>query len=141
MISGIAFAAKALKPGIRIIGVEPTGAPTLHASIAAGSLVELARLETAAVALAPRRSESLNLAIITQTVECVVLVEDDEMAEAARWLWSETGVATELSGAAAVAAVLTGRYRPAKGERVYAVVCGVGKDAFDVAEPPAPRSV
>jgi threonine dehydratase len=137
LIAGIAIAAKALKPGIRIIGVEPTGAPTLYASLAAGRLVELEHLDTAAVTLAPRRSESLNLAIITETVERIVLVEDDEMAEAARWLWSEMGVAAELSGAAAVAAVLTGRYRPATGERVCAVVCGAGKDALVAAEPPA----
>ena len=54
LISGIAMAAKALKPVIRIIGVEPTGAPTLHASLAAGRLVELGHLDTAAVTLAPR---------------------------------------------------------------------------------------
>lgn len=135
LIAGIAIAAKALRPGIRIIGVEPSGAPTLHASLAAGRLVELSKLETAAVTLAPRRSESLNLTIITETIESIVLVNDDEMAEAARWLWRETGVAAELSGAAAVAAVLAGWYCPEKDERVCAVVCGAGKDGFDVAEP------
>src|SRR5262249_30657477 len=108
LISGIAIAAKALKPAIRIIRVEPTGAPTLHASLAAGCLVELARLDTAAVTLAPRRSESLNLAIVTQAIERIVLVEDPEMAAAARWLWRGMGVAAELSGAAAVAAILAG---------------------------------
>jgi threonine dehydratase len=137
LIAGIAIAAKALNPNIRIIGVEPTGAPTLHASLATGRLVELARLDTAAVTLAPRRSESLNLAIITEAVERIVLVQDHEMLEAARWLWSETGVAAELSGAAAVAAVLAGRYCPAAGERVCAVVCGAGKDALVAAEPSA----
>jgi threonine dehydratase len=130
LISGIALAAKALRPGIRIIGVEPTGAPTLHASLAAGRLVELATLETAAVTLAPRRSEALNLAIVTAAVERIVLVDDREMSDAAQWLWSEAGVAAELSGAAAVAAVLAGRYRPKAGERICAVVCGAGKDAF-----------
>lgn len=141
LISGIAIAAKALKPDIRIIGVEPVGAPTLYASIAAGCLVELASLETAAVTLAPRRSESLNLAIITETVERIVLVSDHEMAEAARWLWRETGIAAELSGAAAVAAVLAGHYRSQSGERVCAVVCGAGKDGFGVAEPQPRYSV
>ena len=131
LISGIAIAAKALKPAIRIIGVEPTGAPTLHASLAAGRLVELARLDTAAVTLAPRRSESLNLAIVTQAVERIVLVEDHEMAAAARWLWREMGVAAELGGAAAVAAILAGRYCPAAGERVCPVVCGPGTDGIN----------
>jgi threonine dehydratase len=131
LISGIAIAARALRSGIRIIGVEPVGAPTLHDSLAAGCLVELARLDTAAVTLAPRRSAAINFAIIRQTVERVVLVEDRDMREAARWLWRELGVAAELSGAAAVAALLAGGYRPAPGERVCAIVCGSGTDGVD----------
>jgi threonine dehydratase len=131
LISGIAIAAKALKPAIRIIGVEPIGAPTLHDSIAEGRLIELANLDTAAVTLAPRRSEELNLAIIRETVERVVLVEDKEMREAARWLWREAAIASELSGAAAVAALLGGHYRGKPGEGVCAVVCGAGTDGFD----------
>jgi threonine dehydratase len=131
LISGIAIAAKALNPRIRIVGVEPVGAPTLHDSLAAGRLVELPRLDTAAVTLAPRRSETINLTIISDTVERVVLVEDREMREAARWLWRECGIATELSGAAAVAAVLAGRYMPAACERICAVVCGAGNDGFE----------
>jgi threonine dehydratase len=130
LISGIATAARAVRPGIRIIGVEPVGAPTLHDSLAAGRLVELDRLDTAAVTLAPRRSEPVNLAIIRETVERVVLVEDRDMRAAARWLWREGGVAVELSGAAAVAAVLTGQYRPMPGERVCAIVCGAGTDGM-----------
>jgi threonine dehydratase len=131
LISGIALAARALRPGIRIIGVEPVGAPTLHDSLAAGRLVELDRLDTAAVTLAPRRSEPVNLAIIRQTVERVVLVEDRDMRAAARWLWRECGVAAELSGAAAVAAVLAGHYHPAPSKRVCAIVCGAGTDGID----------
>ena len=49
-------------------------------------------------------SEILNLSIITEAVEQIVLVEDQEMHEAARWLWREAGIAAEVSGAAAVAA-------------------------------------
>ena len=131
LISGVALAAKALKPNIKIIGVEPVGAPTLHESIAAGRLVELASLDTAAVTLAPRRSEDLNLAIIREAVERIVLVGDEEMRAAARWLWREAGIATELSGAASVAALLTSRYRRAAGERVCAIVCGAGSDGFE----------
>src|SRR3984893_15699871 len=131
LISGIAIAARALRPGIRIIGVEPTGAPPLHDSLAAGCVVELTRLDTAAVTLAPRRSAEINFAIIRETVERVVLVEDRDMREAARWLWRELGVATELSGAAAVAALLAGGFRPAPGERICAIVCGSGTDGFE----------
>jgi len=52
------------------------------------------------------------------------------MRAAARWLWREIGVATELSAAAAVAALLSGRYRPLAGEQICAVVCGAGTDGI-----------
>jgi threonine dehydratase len=130
LISGLAIAAKALKPGIRIVGVEPVGAPTLHDSLRAGRVVELTSLETAAVTLAPRRSEPVNFAIVREAVERIVLVEDAEMRSAARWLWREIGIAAELSGAAAVAALLSGRYQMMAGERICAIVCGAGTDGI-----------
>jgi len=127
LISGVAIAAKST---IRIVGVEPVGAPTLHDSLAAGRVVELTSLDTAAVTLAPRRSELTNFAIIREAVERILLVEDAEMRTAARWLWREIGIAAELSGAAAVAALLSGRYRPAAGEKICAIVCGAGTDGI-----------
>lgn len=131
LVSGIALAAKALKPSIRIIGVEPTGAPTLARSLEAGRVVELDAITTVAGTLAPRRSESLNLEIVRANVESIVLVSDEEMREAARLLWFEWGIAAELSGAAALAAITSGRWRPADGERACIVVCGAGKDGLD----------
>jgi threonine dehydratase len=130
LISGIATAAKALKPGLRIVGVEATGAPTLHASLAAGRLVTLDRIETAAGTLAPRRSAQINLDIVTALVDEIVLVTDDEMRRAARWLWAEFAVATELAGAATVATLLSGACRPPAGAHVVALVCGAGGDGF-----------
>ena len=59
-----------------------------------------------------------------------MLVSDPAMQQAAAWLWFEHGVASELGGAAAVAALLTGAYRLAPGERVCAVVCGAGTDGI-----------
>ena len=127
LIAGVASAAKALRPGLRIVGVEPVGAPTHHASRAAGRLVTLDRIETAAGTLAPRRSAALNLDIIGRLVDDIVLVSDEEMREAARWLWAEFGIGTELAGAAALAALATGRV--ASG-RPLAVVCGAGSDGL-----------
>ena len=102
----------------------------MHDSLMAGRLVELTSLDTAAVTLAPRRSEPVNFAIVREAVERIVLVEDAEMRSAAHWLWREVGVATELSGAAAVAALLSGHYQMMAGERVCAVVCGAGTDGI-----------
>lgn len=125
LISGIATAVKALAPGARVIGVEPVGAPTLYESVRAGSLVELERITTAANTLAPRKSAELNLGIIQAKVDDIVLVTDEEMIDAARWLWQEMGIAAEMSGAAAVAAWLAGRIPDPAGD-VCAVVCGAG---------------
>ena len=130
LIAGIATALRALRPGIRVIGVEPTGAPTLHDSLEAGEPVTLARIETEAGTLAPLRSAALNLELIAAGVDRIVLVDDEAMRRAARWLWFEAGVAAELSGAAALAALTAGAYRPAPGERVIAVVCGAGTDGL-----------
>ncbi|MGE5201291.1 MAG: threonine ammonia-lyase [Acidobacteriota bacterium] len=130
LISGVSLAAKGVKPGIKVVGVEPIGAPTLFESVKAHRLVELPRIDTAANTLAPRMSAPINLEIITKYVDEIFLVSDDEMRAAARWLWFEHGIAAELSGAASIAALLAGRYRPRPGERVCALVCGAGTDGL-----------
>ncbi len=130
LISGIATAAKALKPDVRVIGVEPVGAPTLRESLAARRLVTLPKIETAAGTLAPRRSAEINLEIIARQVDEIVVVNDDEMRAAARWLWFELGVAAELSGAAALAALLAGRVETTADTPVTALVCGAGTDGL-----------
>lgn len=131
LVSGIATAAKALRPGLKVVGVEPTGAPTLFESLKAKHLVTLERIETAAGTLAPRRSMAINLQLIGEHVDRIVLVSDEEMRQAARWLWFELGVAAELSGAAAVAALMTGRHRPQPHGTTVALICGAGTDGLD----------
>ncbi|HLX39245.1 MAG TPA: pyridoxal-phosphate dependent enzyme, partial [Ktedonobacteraceae bacterium] len=130
LISGISIAAKTLRPTIQVIGVEPVGAPTLYESLRAGQVVELPEIRTAANTLAPRMSAALNLEIIQQYVAEIVLVTDEEMQEAAQWLWFELGIATELSGAAAVAALLTGKVHVLPSQKVCALICGAGTDGI-----------
>lgn len=130
LISGVATALKASKAGIKVIGVEPSGAPTLKRSVEAGHLVELDVINTDANTLAPRRSEQLNLDIVRDCVDDIVLVEDDDMRAAARWLWFEMGLGIELSAGAAVAALRTGAYRASSGEEICAIVCGAGSDGL-----------
>ncbi len=130
LISGVALAAKALKPAIRIIGIEPVGAPTLHASRQANEIVTLPALSTQAVTLAANRTEPLNFAAIQQAVEDIVLVSDEEMRNAARLLWSDYGLAAELSGAASLASLLTGRVTIEDGQHVCALICGAGRDGM-----------
>jgi threonine dehydratase len=130
LISGIATALKGAKPDVRVIGVEPSGAPTLKRSVEADRLVELEAITTDANTLAPRRTEQVNLDIVRARVDDIFLVEDDDMRDAARWLWFEMGLAVELSAGAALAALRTGAYRPSRDENLCAVVCGAGTDGL-----------
>ncbi|HVO41364.1 MAG TPA: threonine/serine dehydratase [Aggregatilineales bacterium] len=131
LISGVSLAAKLLNPKVKVIGIEPTGAPTLYASRKAGHLVELESINTAANTLAPRLSAPINFDLIQRYVDDIILVSDDEMREAARWLWRELAVAVELSGAAAMAALLFGRVTITRDQKVCALVCGAGTDGID----------
>ena len=130
LISGVAAAAKLLRPDVRVIGVEPEGAPTLTESLRANAVIELATISTAAGTLAPRRSDALNLAIIRDAVASIVLVSDDEMKDAARFLLTEIGIGAELSGAAALAAVLSGKVDLGAAKNPCILVCGAGGDAL-----------
>lgn len=130
LIAGMASAAKALKPSIRIVGVEPVGAATLHDSLAAGKVVTLPGITTSVLTLAAQRTGQRNFDIARETVEQVVLITDDDMRDAAKMLWLDLGIAADLSGAASMAAILTGKYRPKPGERVCVLVCGAGPDGI-----------
>lgn len=130
LISGVATAVKAMKPDARVIGIEAVGAPTLRASRDAGQLVTLDTIDTKANTLAPKRSADLNFAIIEKLVDDIVLVDDDQMREAARWLWFEMGLAAELAGAAALAALQSGVVSFSPDTNVAAIICGAGQDAF-----------
>lgn len=130
LISGVASAVKALKPGLTVIGIEATGAPTLKASLDAGKLVTLDRIETRAGTLAPKRSAEINLKIISELVENILLVTDEEMETAAKWLWQNCGLGVELSAAAAVAALQSRKFVPGPGVKVGVIICGAGPDGF-----------
>jgi threonine dehydratase len=130
LIAGIATAIKARKPSVRIIGVEPVGAPTLQASLAAGHVVRLPEITTKVATMAAGRTEEPIFDIVRETVEEIVLVSDEEMLAAARWLWFEFGIAADLSGAASVAALRSGKVRAKPGERVCGLVCGAGSDGI-----------
>jgi threonine dehydratase len=130
LISGVSLTLKALKPSVKVIGIEPVGAPTLYESLRANHLVELESIHTVANTLAPRLSAQINFEIIRQNVDDIVLVSDEEMRDAARYLWSEMGVAAELSGAAAFAALLSRKVQFNQNERVCVLVCGLGEDGI-----------
>jgi threonine dehydratase len=133
LIAGVAAAAKLVKPEIRIVGVEPIGAPTHHASRKAGELVTLSTIDTKAGTLAPKRSEELNYGLIQKYVDDIVLVSDSAMQDAAQWLWFELGIAAELSGAAGIAALSNELITFKAGTSVCSIVCGGGTDGISSA--------
>ncbi len=130
LIGGISIAAHAIKSNLRIIGVEPTGAATLYTSLMEGKIVKLPSVNTKAGTLSMSRTAPLNFSIIRQHVEEIVLVTDDQMKMAAKWLWFEMGIAAELSGAASVAALMFNKIKLAPHEKVCALICGAGTDGI-----------
>ena len=107
-----------------VLGVEPETAPTLTMALAAGKPVDAEAGGIAADSLAPKRVGELMFPIAQQFVSEVVLVPDAGIEQTQRTLWSTLRLATEPGGAAAFSALLTGKYRPAAGERVGVVMCG-----------------
>jgi threonine dehydratase len=116
---------------IRIVAVEPEAAPTLHDALAAGHPVDAPAGGIAADSLAPRRVGRLMFPIAQRHVAAAVLVGDDAIRAAQRRLWEVLRVAAEPGGAAALAALLSGRYRPRPGERVAVLLCGANTNAVD----------
>ena len=109
----------------RVIAVESDGAPTLHAAFAAGEPADAPTGGIAADSLAPKRVGRLMFPIARAHVAPeVVLVTDNDIRRAQAALWSELRIVAEPGGAAAFAALLSGHYRPAPGERVAVLVCG-----------------
>ncbi len=124
LIGGAAAALKAIKPSIRVIGVEPTGAPSLLRAVEAGRVVELAEVRTIADTLAPRAVGERTLALAQQFVDEIVLVSDESMIAAMRWLWLECNQLVEPSGAAVIAALQTGAVDISRHQHPVAVICG-----------------
>jgi threonine dehydratase len=125
LISGVAawFAGRT-----KVIGVEPEGSRALHAALEAGRPVDVEVRSVAADSLGARRVGALNFAILRETVEHVALVSDAAIREAQRTLWREFNIVAEPGGAAAYAALLSGAYRPEKGERIGVLLCGANAD-------------
>ncbi|WP_027061749.1 threonine/serine dehydratase [Mesorhizobium loti] len=109
---------------IRIIAIEPEGAPTLHRAFEAGHPVDAPAEGIAADSLAPKRVGEMMFPIAEAFVERSILVSDDDIIAAQKALWNRVRIISEPGGAAAFAAILSGLYKPASGERVAVLVCG-----------------
>ena len=108
MISGIAAYVKRERPDVRIVGVEPDGAPAMRRSLDAGAVVTLDRIDSIADGLVPVRPGDLTFAHTRALADDVVLVDDDAIRDAASRLLLRGKLVVEYSGAAAVAALRSG---------------------------------
>jgi threonine dehydratase len=123
LISGIAVAVKARNPDARVIAVEPEGSTALRTALAAGEPVPVTP-DTAADALTGPFAGAHCLEICQALGVESVLVSEEEMCEAFRWLYARTKLACELGAAVGTAAVLAGKVPVEAGETVVSVVSG-----------------
>ena len=117
----------------RVIAVEPDGAPTLDFAFKAGAPVDAPTGSVAADSLAPKRVGELMFPIAQAHITRVVLVTDHAIRTAQQMLWEGLRLVVEPGGCTAFAALLSGAYQPADGERVGVVVSGANTTAVTFA--------
>lgn len=111
MLSGIATAVRALKPTVRVIGVEPAGAPKLSAALTAGRPTRIEKPTSLADGLLTPSVGALPFAQLSGTVREAVQVSEDQLVAGVRTLWHRMGWRVEPSGAIAFAALLAGKVK------------------------------
>lgn len=130
LMAGIAAA---LEGRARVVAVEPEGCPSFHAALAAGKPVDAGVSGVAADSLGARRTGEIPFAVARRTGVTSLLVGDEDVIAARRALWEDHHIVVEHGTAAAYAALLTGAYEPAEGERVAIICCGANTDPSDLA--------
>lgn len=127
LITGMAVALKESRPDLRIIGVEPDGAPTMRKSLDAGA-PQTIPVKTVADGLAAPMVGAMNLDVVKRYVDDVVLVTDEEILAAMRDLLGYAKLLVEPAGAASTAALLSGKIKLDRGAKVAAIVSGGNVD-------------
>jgi len=117
----------------KVVSVEPETSRCLHAAREAGAPVAVAVSGVAADSLGARQLGAVAWSVVERFVDDAVLVSDDEIRDAQRALWDELRLIVEPGGAAAVAALRSGAYKPEPGERVVVAVCGSNADPASIA--------
>ena len=116
---------------VPVIGVEPEAAPTLTRALEAGEPVDAPAGGVAADSLAPKRVGALMFPIAQRYIERTVLVSDDAIRDAQRALWKTLRIVAEPGGAAALAALTSGAWKPKPGQTVGVLLCGANTTAVE----------
>lgn len=123
LISGIAYTVKAIRPNIKVYGVQMTGAPSMFNSIKDGKIECLDSVFTFADGIAVKQPGENTFNLVSQYVDDIALVTDDEISSAVLALIEKQKMIAEGAGAAAVAAVMFEKF-PIKGKKVVSIVSG-----------------
>jgi threonine dehydratase len=123
LLSGVAAWVKRARPSCVVVGVEPEAADAMQRSIRAGAPVTIEPRPTIADGLMPVRPGDLTFEHARALVDEFVTVEEEAIAEATARLLEQARLVVEPSGAAAVAALLSGRFQP-RGRRIAVVLSG-----------------
>jgi len=123
LIGGIACAAKAINPAIKVYGVQPAKLPSMKAAVAQGSPVTLKYASTIADGIAVRRAGERTFPLVQKYVDDIVTVEEEEIANAILLLLEREKTLAEGAGAASIAAMLNHKL-PLAGKKVAVLVCG-----------------
>ena len=118
---------------VKVISVEPEGSRCLQAALQAGHPVDVPVDSVAADSLGARRAGDLVFAIARHAVADAILVSDDAIRQAQQLLLRDYRIISEPGGAAALAALISGRYAPESGERVGVLLCGGNVDPATIA--------
>ncbi|SHF19845.1 threonine dehydratase [Caldanaerobius fijiensis DSM 17918] len=108
LVSGIAIAAKSIKPDVKIIGVQAKNAPSMYESFKSGSITKTACITSIADGIAVKAPGQLTFEIIKSYVDDIVIVDEDQIAEAILTLLEKAKVVAEGAGAVSIAALLNG---------------------------------
>lgn len=128
LLAGIAVAVKSLNPKVRVVGVEPEGAPVVTRSLVAGYPVTIEKITTVADGLSAPFADPTSQRLIERHVDDVALVTDEEILEALRLILERTKLLVEPAGAAATAALLTGKAGAPIDSRTIATLSGGNVD-------------
>ena len=123
LISGVALAAKAINPNVKVYGVQAEGAASMYEAIKAGGPVSLAGVSTFADGIAVKKAGSITYGIVSKYVDGIVTVSEDEIAGAILTMIEKQKMISEGAGAVSVAAVMTGKI-PCKGKKTVCVISG-----------------
>ena len=124
IIAGVAVAAKALNPNVKIIGVQTANIPSMHESMKAGKVTTAFKDTSVADGISVKTVGELTFSIVKDLVDDVILVEEGEIAEGLLFLMENQKVVAEGSGAVTTAAILSGKYIPKKNENVVCIISG-----------------